>query len=239
MATSTTQMQEYPDTALSIQSFLFVLLAMGVGAFAAVLILPIWLPNMSSSIFGAEVKAYWYISRGTGFVGLSLVWLSMVLGLLVTNKLAKLWPGVPASFAIHEYVSLLGLGFIILHAVILMGDQYINFNLFSILVPLASSYEPFWVGMGQLGFYGILLLSLSFYVRKQIGQKTWRSLHYLSFLTYILALFHGLASGTDTSLPWAQSYYWYSAGSLLFLVVYRVLTGLFFRDKKKTVRAKA
>mgnify|MGYP006935317117 CR=1 FL=1 len=239
MATSTTQMQEYPDTALSIQSFLFVLLAMGVGAFAAVLILPIWLPNMSSSIFGAEVKAYWYISRGTGFVGLSLVWLSMVLGLLVTNKLAKLWPGVPASFAIHEYVSLLGLGFIILHAVILMGDQYINFNLFSILVPFASSYEPFWVGMGQLGFYGILLLSLSFYVRKQIGQKTWRSLHYLSFLTYILALFHGLASGTDTSLPWAQSYYWYSAGSLLFLVVYRVLTGLFFRDKKKTVRAKA
>ena len=230
MAQNTAQIQEYPDTALSIQSFLFVLLAMGIGAFAAVLILPSWLPNIANSIFGSEVKAFWYLSRGSGFVGLSLIWLSMVLGLLVTNKMARFWPGVPASFAIHEYVSLLGLAFVILHAFILMGDKYISFDLFSILVPFASSYESFWVGMGQLGFYGILILSLSFYVRKQIGQKTWRSLHYISFLTYIIALMHGIASGTDTSLPWAQNYYWYSAGSLLFLVVYRVL---FAKAKKK------
>ncbi len=209
MAENATQLQEYPDSALSLQSFLFVVLAM---------------PNLSTSIAGADVKAFWYVSRGSGFVGLSLIWLSMALGLLVTDKLARFWPGVPASFAIHEYVSLLGLAFIILHAVVLMGDQYINFNLFSILVPFASSYEPFWVGVGQLAFYGILVLSLSFYVRKQIGQKTWRSLHYLSFITYIFALVHGIASGTDTSLPWAQNYYWISAGSLLFLSVYRVLT---------------
>lgn len=237
MAQNTSQMQEYPDTALSLQSFLFVLLAMGVGAFAAVLILPLWLPSISGSMLGTEVKAYWYVSRGSGFVGLSLIWLSMALGLLVTNKMAKFWPGVPASFSIHEYVSLLGLGFIMLHGVVLMGDQYINFNLQSILTPFASSYEPFWVGLGQLGFYGILLLSLSFYVRKQIGQKTWRSLHYISFLTYIIALVHGIASGTDTSLPWAQNYYWFSAGSLLFLLVYRVLVSA--SKKKKKVVAKA
>lgn len=237
MATSTTQMQDYPDTALSMQSFLFVLLAMGVGAFAAVLILPIWLPNISGSMLGTDIKAYWYISRGSGFVGLSLLWLSMALGLLVTNKMAKFWPGVPASFAIHEYVSLLGLGFVLLHGIILMGDQYINFNLFSILVPFASNYEPFWVGVGQLGFYGVLLVSLSFYVRKQIGQKTWRLLHYISFVMYFFALVHGIASGTDTLLPWAQNYYWVSAGSLLFLLVYRVLAS--FSKKKKNIPVRA
>lgn len=223
MAENTQQPQEYPDTALSVQSFLFILLAMGIGAFAAVLILPAWLPYMSASIFGADVKAYWYISRGSGFVGLSLIWLSMVLGLLVTNKMARFWPGVPASFAIHEYVSLLGLAFVVLHGMILMGDQYINFNLFSVLVPFASNYKPFWVGLGQLGFYGFLVLSLSFYIRKQIGQKIWRSLHYLSFITYIFALVHGITSGTDTSLSWAQNYYWFSAGSLLFLTIYRIV----------------
>jgi len=231
MAQNSAQVQEYPDSALSAQSFLFVLLAMGVGAFAGTLILPLWLPNLGSSVFGGDVKAFWYISRGSGFVGLSLIWLSMALGLLVTNKMARFWPGVPASFAIHEYVSLLGLAFIILHAVILMGDQYIHFGLMEIFTPFASTYEPFWVGMGQLSFYGILILSLSFYVRKQIGQKTWRKLHYVSFLTYIIALAHGLASGTDTSLPWAQSYYWYSVGSLLFLVVYRVMFSMVKKKK--------
>lgn len=236
MTTSTTQMQEYPDSALSLQSFLFVILAMGMGAFAAVLLLPAWLPSISNSMVVGDVKAFWYVSRGSGFVGLSLLWLSMALGLLVTNKMAKLWPGVPASFAIHEYVSLLGLGFILLHGIILMGDQYINFNLFSVLMPFASNYQPFWVGLGQLGFYGVLLVSLSFYVRKQIGQKTWRSLHYISFVMYFFALVHGIASGTDTSLPWAQNYYWFSAGSLLFLLVYRVLASF---GKKKKVSAKA
>ncbi len=230
MAQSTTQIQEYPDSALSVQSFLFVLLAMGVGALAAVIILPSWLPNIATSIFGPDAKMYWYLSRGSGFVGLSLIWVSMALGLLVTNKMARFWPGVPASFAIHEYVSLLGLVFVILHAIILMGDKYIQFGLVQVLTPFASSYKPFWVGIGQLSFYAILMVALSFYVRKQIGQKTWRSLHYVSFATYFIALIHGIASGTDTSLPWAQNYYWYTAGSLLFLVVYRVLASM---TKKK------
>lgn len=238
MAQNTNQTNEYPDTALSLQSFLFVSLAMGVGAFVAVLLLPAWLPSMSNSMLIGDAKAFWYISRGSGFVGLSLIWLSMALGLLVTNKMAKFWLGVPASFAIHEYVSLLGLGFVTLHGIILMGDQYINFNLFSVLVPFASHYQPFWVGLGQLGFYGILLVSLSFYVRKQIGQKTWRSLHYVSFATYIFAIVHGIASGTDTSLPWAHNFYLYSAASLLFMVVYRVLASI-TKPKKKKVPAKA
>ncbi len=229
------QIQEYPDTAMSVQSFLFVILAMGVGMLVAVLILPIWLPQMSASLFGADPKAYWYLSRGSAFVALSLLWLSMVLGLLVTNKMARLWPGIPASFAIHEYVSLLGLGFAIFHAIILMGDKYINFDLVQIFMPFASSYEPFWVGVGQLGFYSMFLLSLSFYVRRMIGQKTWRLIHYASFLTYLMALLHGLTAGTDTALPWVQNYYWYSAGSLLFLLVYRIL----FNSKKKPAPARA
>ncbi|MBT3322800.1 MAG: hypothetical protein HN392_11005 [Anaerolineae bacterium] len=226
MAQSTTKIQEYPDTALSIQSFLFVLLAMGVGTLAAVLILPSWLSQLATSLISEDVKAFWYISRGSGFVGLSLIWLSMVLGLLVTNKMARFWPGVPASFAIHEYVSLLGLAFIILHAIILLGDKYIQYDLRQIFTPFASNYEPVLVGLGQLGFYGMLILSLSFYIRRRIGQKVWRSLHYLSFLLYITALIHSILIGTDTSLPWAQNYYWFSVGSLLFLTIYRIITNL-------------
>ena len=68
----------------------------------AVLILPAWLPNMSFSLAGNAPKAYWYLSRATAFVSLSLLWLSMALGLGITNKMARLWPGAPAAFALHE-----------------------------------------------------------------------------------------------------------------------------------------
>jgi sulfoxide reductase heme-binding subunit YedZ len=63
-------------------------------------------------------------------------------------------------------------------------------------------------------------------VRSHIGQKTWRSLHYVSFITYLIALLHGIMAGSDASLPWAQQYYWISAGTLLFLLCYRIIANI-------------
>jgi predicted ferric reductase len=224
---------EYEST-IGIQTFLLVLLAMAVGTFAAVVLLPSWMPNLANSLLGPDPKAFWYLSRGSSFAALSLMWLSMALGLMITNKMARMWPGAPATFAIHEYVSLLGLAFAIFHALVILGDHYIKFDLVQILVPFAaSSYKPLLVGFGQLGFYIWLLVALSFYVRAKIGPKTWRAIHYLSFFTYLMALYHGITSGTDSSMAWAQIYYWVSGGSLLFLLIYRIAVTIITKLEKR------
>ncbi len=218
---------EYPESSINIQFFISVMLAMIVGLLAATLLLPKWLPNMATSLTGSDPKAYWYLSRGTAFVSLSILWISMALGIGITNKMARLWPGAPAAFAIHEYVSLLGLAFALFHALVLLGDHYINFTIAQIFMPFATTgYRPFWVGIGQLGFYVWLIVALSFYVRAAIGQKTWRFIHYLSFAMYLMGLLHGLFSGTDSTTTWAQWYYWISGGSLLFLLVYRIIAAV-------------
>jgi predicted ferric reductase len=199
---------EFNESSVSIQSFLMVLFAMTVGLLAAVILLPAWLPNMAFSLSGDAPKAYWYVSRATAFVSLTLLWISMALGLGLTNKMARVWPGgASAAFAIHEYVSLLGLAFAAFHALLLLGDRYINFTLSQILMPFATgNYHPFWVGLGQTGFYIWAMVAFSFYVRQGIGQKTWRWIHFASFAMYLLGLFHGLFSGTDSGLAWAQRY---------------------------------
>ncbi|MCX6065455.1 MAG: hypothetical protein NT121_06835 [Chloroflexi bacterium] len=217
------EQNEYEST-IGAQTFLLILLAMTLGTLMAVVVLPGLAPNLAASLLGPEPKAFWYLSRGSSFVALSLLWLSMALGLTITNKMARIWPGAPAAFAIHEYVSLLGLAFTIFHALVIMGDHYIKFTLAQIVLPFATSgYKPLLVGLGQVGFYVWLLVALSFYARANIGQKTWRAIHYISFLTYGLALYHGISSGTDTKMVWAQSYYWISGGSLLFLLIYRII----------------
>jgi len=236
MPVNSSEPVEY-ESSVNIQSFLTFLVAMTLGLLVAVLILPSWLPNMSFSLSGDAPKAYWYLSRATAFVSLSLLWLSMALGLGITNKMARLWPGAPAAFALHEYVSLLGLAFAVFHAVVILGDDYINFTLLQLLIPFSTvDYRPFWVGMGQLAFYTWVILVISFYIRPVIGQKSWRFLHYASFGLYLMGIFHGLFSGTDTSAAWAQNYYWISAGSLIFLLMYRLLAivvdGLFPQTKK-------
>jgi len=229
---------EFNESSVTLQTFVLFLVATFSGLLVAVLLLPIFLPNMAFSLSGDAPKAYWYLSRATAFISLSLLWLSMVLGLGITNKMARLWPGMPATFAIHEYVSLLGLAFALFHALIILGDHYINFTLLQLLVPFATlEYRPFWVGIGQIGFYVWLIVVISFYIRPLIGQKSWRLLHYASFGLYLMGIMHGIFSGTDTSMGWAQNYYWYSAGSLIFLAFMRFVGSLInalFPVKKQT-----
>src|SRR6266487_602333 len=98
------------ESSVNIQFFLMIMLAMIVGLITAILLLPTWLPNMATSLIGTDPKVFWYLSRATAFVSLSILWLSMALGIGISNKMARLWPGAPAAFAIHEYVSLLGFG---------------------------------------------------------------------------------------------------------------------------------
>ena len=220
---STNNPAEY-ESSVNLQSFLVFLVAMTLGLLAAVLLLPSWMPNLATSLSGDAPKAYWYLSRATAFVSLTLLWLSMALGMGITNKMSRWWPGIPATFAIHEYVSLLGLAFAAFHAIVILGDHYIEFTFLQLLVPFQTvGYRPFWVGIGQVGFYVWLIVTLSFYIRPMIGQKTWRLLHYTSLAMYLMGLFHGLFSGTDVNAPWAQTYYWISGGSLLFLFFGRIM----------------
>ncbi len=227
---------EYEST-IGAQTFLFVLLAMVIGTLMAAVLLPSWMPNLANSLLGPDPKAFWYLSRGSAFVALSLLWVSMALGLTMTNKMARTWPGAPAAFAIHEYVSLLGLAFSIFHGLILLGDHYIQFDLAQVVVPFAaSSYKPLLVGFGQVGFYVWLIVALSFYVRSRIGQKTWRAIHYVSFLTYIMALYHGITSGSDTAASWATWYYWISGGSLVFLLMQRIVVSITAKFARSAAR---
>ncbi|NNJ12334.1 hypothetical protein EKD04_018570 [Chloroflexales bacterium ZM16-3] len=165
----------------------------------------------------------WYLSRASAFASYVLLWWSMILGLSITSKAARAWPGGPAAADLHEHASLLGLGFGVLHAVVLLGDQYIGYSLTQILVPFSGSYQPFWVGLGQVGIYLMALVTLSFYVRKQIGAKTWRAIHFMSFLVFALALGHGIFSGSDSGTVWAFWMYIGTGASVLFMTLYRIL----------------
>ena len=210
--------------ALPLGTALAVLLAAAAGAVAAAVVLPALLPGVAATLLGPGPKAYWYLSRSSAFVTFALMWLSMVFGLIITNKMARVWPGGPTAFDLHQHVSLLALGFSLFHGLILMGDSFIRYSLTQVLIPFASAaYRPVWVGVGQLGFYLMALVSLTFYVRKSIGQRAWRLIHGLSFVMFAMGLVHGLAAGTDSGTWWAGAFYWVTGGSVLFLTVYRVL----------------
>jgi predicted ferric reductase len=213
--------------------FIYLLAAIW-GAVLGLSILPLVLPGMQQSIVAAQPKVFWYLSRGSALVAYGLLWFSMVLGVGVTNKLAVRWPGLGKTNDLHQYVSILGIGFGLFHGLILLGDSYSNFKLVQILVPFTTStYRPLAVGLGQIGFYLWAIILGSFYVRKRIGSKVWRFIHYFSYLTFISVLIHAILAGTDAGFQAAQIYYWVTGGLLLFLTVYRILYEIQNAEEKK------
>jgi predicted ferric reductase len=211
------------QSAFTLKGAAGMLLAMAGGAVLAAVVLPALLPGLAASLLGAEPKAYWYLSRASAFVAFILMWASMIFGLLMTSRAAKVWPGGPAAFDLHQFTSLLGLGAALFHAVVLLGDQYMGYTLAQILLPFNSTdFKPLWVGIGQVAFYVALLVSFTFYIRRQITQRGWRLVHFASFALFVMALAHGALSGTDTGTAWAGALYWVAGGSVLFLTLFRV-----------------
>ncbi len=209
---------QFPSTILPILG------GAAVGSLIILFAAPQWLPDLVDSLLGPDPKAYWYLSRASGIVAYVLLWISVALGLSITSKLARVWPSGPTAVELHQFTGLLALVFAVFHAVVLLGDTYIQFTIIDLIVPFAGAeYRPLWVGVGQLGFYLGLLIAGSFYIRKQIGPRSWRLIHYASFGVYLAVTVHGFAAGTDAKNPAMLSLYGVTGGVIYFLLVYRVL----------------
>ena len=70
----------------------------------------------------------------------------------------------------------------------------------------------------------MLMLTVSFRMRKLIGQRGWRRLHYASFAAFVLSLGHALASGTDLAGIGGPVLAVIAGGPVLWLTIVRILT---------------
>ncbi len=152
--------------------------------------------------------AFWYLARASGLCAYLLLCFDVVLGLSVRTRALEPWLTRWRAFDLHQFTGLLVLGLAGLHVVALLGDGYFRFTLSQLLVPLATPYRPLWTALGIIGLYLLAGIVVSFSLRRYIGYRAWRTIHYLTFVAFLAALLHGLFAGTDTAEPWARLLYW-------------------------------
>jgi len=209
------------------------------GILLALMLIPTIVPGLRDSVVGPSPKAYWYLARTSGLVAYALLWASVAMGLLISGRVSRVWPGGPNAVDMHNFLSMLGLFMVLFHVVILLGDQYIGYTLSALFIPfLSTDYRPWEVGLGQLGMYLGGIIALSFYVRKRIGPRAWRILHYGSFAMYLLVLLHGVLAGTDTlAIPVVILYLGTSAVTF-YLLIYRILASIRPNERPTTREAR-
>ena len=202
---------------------LLILFGTAVGTITVIAAVQTWLPAMGLSLAGTLPQAYWDLARSAGIAAYLLMWLSVMFGLIITNRMARVWPGGPLAVDLHQFSSLLGLGMAVFHGLILLGDQYIKYTLPQILIPFASvNYKVVWVGLGQLAFYLLIPITFSFYIRRQIGASVWRAIHYVSFIAFSMVTVHGLLAGSDATNPVVLGMYGMTGLSVVLMTLYRM-----------------
>jgi predicted ferric reductase len=206
---------------ISVFATLFVLLLILVGALFSLTPSGQVTGNWLNWFFALDsVQLWWYVTRASGIVAYLLLWFSMVLGLAVSSKFLDRLLHRVFTYDFHQFISLLSIAFVVLHVAVLLLDRYLPYSIWQILVPFISPYRPFWVGVGVIGFYLMLLVTVTFYIRKQIGMRAFRIIHVLSLVGYLGATLHGIYSGTDSPLPTMQLIYKGTALVVIFLTVF-------------------
>jgi len=166
---------------------------------------------------------FWLLARASGITAYALLTASVLAGLVLK---ARPFRGLkPAAVTdTHRFLALLGLGAIALHGATLLLDRTIHLAPVALLVPGASPYRPVPVGIGVAAAELMLLVYASFSLRKRIGPRNWRRLHWATYAIFLAATVHGLAAGTDSAQPWALALYLAAVGSVAAAVAWRALT---------------
>ncbi len=187
---------------------------------------------------GNPPNATWYITRASGLVAFLLLWLSTLWGLGISTRILGKKLHGSFTYDFHQVISLLALGFMGIHIIILLFDKFTPFTLTQILVPFVSDYRPVWVGLGIISLYISLLVTVTFYMRGRIGSKAFRLIHTLSLAGFLGAAMHGLFSGTDSGLAAMQMVYAASIFSVVFLLTYWIAAGILQRRQARLARVR-
>ena len=180
---------------------------------------------------GFASNPLWYATRSSGLAAFVLLTLSVVLGVLTTQRIATGWWPRFASQALHRNVSLLAVALLLTHVLTTLLDNYVAISWWAGVIPFTSAYQRVWIGLGTLALDLILVVTLSSLVRLAVGHRSWRLLHWLSYAAWPLALTHYLSSGTDALAPWSLAI----AAVSTVVVVAAVFVRLFVeRDERPT-----
>jgi methionine sulfoxide reductase heme-binding subunit len=166
---------------------------------------------------------FWLLARSSGLTAYMLLTASGLAGLVLRSRPFGRLLKAAAVLDLHRFLALLSLGAIALHGAAIALDRTVRMPLAGLVVPGASPYRPLAVAAGVVAAELTVLVVVSFPLRRRIGLRVWRGLHWATYLIFALATVHGLLAGSDSGKPWSLDLYLAAVGALAFATAWRAL----------------
>jgi methionine sulfoxide reductase heme-binding subunit len=167
---------------------------------------------------------FWLLARASGLTAYVLLTTTVLAGLVLKSRAFGRAVKPAALTDLHRFLTFLALGMLTLHGLALTLDRTVHMPLAGLVVPGFSPYRPVPVALGVLACELAALVAVSFSLRRRIGFRAWRRLHWATYALFLLATVHGITAGTDSSQPWALGLYLGAVGAVVFAATWRALT---------------
>ena len=166
---------------------------------------------------------FWLLARASGLTAYVFLTLSVLAGLLLRSQpfgtdIKPAW-----LTGLHRTLALTGIGALAGHAIALVLDTTVKVSSLGLLIPGMVGYRPLATSLGVLAAELMVIVYASFSLRKRIGVRNWRRLHWATYAIFAAATAHGLAAGTDTSRTWAFALYLGAVGTVAAATAWRAL----------------
>src|ERR1022692_3424752 len=136
-------------------------------------------------------------SAVAGVIAMVLLTLSVVLGVGISRRPRPHRLPRAAIRTAHRDLSLLAAGFLALHIVTAVAGRFAGVGLASVVVPFAARTGRVWMGPGTIGADLMIALIVTSLLRRRIGRRWWRAVHWLAYACWPVALVHSAALSPD------------------------------------------
>jgi predicted ferric reductase len=135
------------------------------------------------------------LSSYFGLAAMSLLTLNILIGLVMSVKYnpVRNWPHRRINtFKLHNWTAYIALSIAAIHPTILLFSSTAKFSLIDILYPVNAPKQPWINVLGALALYTLAFVVVTSYFRRELGRKTWKTLHFTAYATAGLFFVHGI-----------------------------------------------
>ncbi|MHB8274595.1 MAG: ferric reductase-like transmembrane domain-containing protein, partial [Dermatophilaceae bacterium] len=126
----------------------------------------------------------------------------------------------------HRNLSLLTVAFLGVHIATALADGYVHIPWLSTVVPFTSGYERFWIGLGTVAVDLVAAVIVTSLLRDRLTPSVWRAVHWLSYVSYPVAVVHSMGASKDIRSGWLLTLTMATVFAVFAAIGYRVIGAL-------------
>jgi hypothetical protein len=156
----------------------------------------------------AYAYVFFFLEYYAGVFSLVLLSMTVMGGLLATDRILMGIKHRVLLQSAHRVGGIGAVGFLVLHIATKVSNG--KASLLDIVVPFMSPFNTLYIGLGTISSYFMLTVFFSGALRHRFISRAkpwvWRGVHALSYISWPIAIMHGLTAGRAAK-PWVTASY--------------------------------